>query len=68
MVRVKKAKVDQLYSYEYRSGERWLTLNREDAATIPIECCATFFGDAPASARCHDGVRTVCTAAVRAGH
>lgn len=35
MLRVKKTNIDQLSSYEYRSGERWLTLSREEAALVP---------------------------------
>lgn len=35
MMRVKKSQVDQLSSYEYRAGERWMTLQREEVATIP---------------------------------
>lgn len=35
MLRVKKEKVEQINSYEYRSGDRWVTLSREDAALVP---------------------------------
>lgn len=35
MLRVKKEQVEQLNSYQYRSGDRWVTLSREDAALVP---------------------------------
>lgn len=35
LIRVKKTLVTDLFSYEYRDGERWLTLGQEDAALVP---------------------------------
>jgi hypothetical protein len=34
MLKVKKADAGQLSSYQYRNGDRWMTLQREDAALV----------------------------------